>query len=253
MPVYDTPLITNDHSLDRVLQAGLPVALLVWDARRGLPGELEDSLNQVARAEAGRLLVARLDAADNPRTAARYGDTTPALVLFQDGQPFAGPVTGLTPDSLRAHVAHLLGRGSQPAASQPAASQPAASQPAASQPAVEPAAGSAGGPSRPVTVTDATFQQEVFNSSVPVVVDFWAPWCGPCQMIGPVLERIAAEYSGRVKIAKVNVDEHQQYAGQYGVRGIPTLLIVKDGKVVDRLVGALPEPALRQRIKSFLN
>ncbi|MBN2471278.1 MAG: thioredoxin [Anaerolineae bacterium] len=234
MPVYDTPLITNDHSLDRVVKAGLPVALLIWDARRGLPADLEAALKQVARDEAGSLLVARLDAAENPQSAARYGADAPALVLFKDGQSLDGPVVGLTPQRLRAYVDYLLGRGAKPAAPEPAA----ASKPAAS---------------RPVTVTDATFQQEVFSSSVPVVVDFWAPWCGPCQMIGPVLERIAAEYGGRVKIAKVNVDENQQYAGQYEVRGIPTLLIVKQGQVVDRLVGALPEQSLRQRIQAHLS
>ena len=85
------------------------------------------------------------------------------------------------------------------------------------------------------------------------MVDFWAPWCGPCRIIAPALEKIAAEMGGRVKIAKVNVDENQRYAGQYGVQGIPTLLLVRDGKIADRLVGALPEPALRQRIQTFVS
>ena len=103
----------------------------------------------------------------------------------------------------------------------------------------------------PVHITDATFQHEVLESQVPVVVDFWAPWCGPCLMIAPSLEKIASEMGGRVKIAKIDVDENPRYAQQYGVQGIPTLLLVRNGKIADRLVGALPEPALRQRIKAF--
>ncbi|MBN1966248.1 MAG: thioredoxin [Anaerolineae bacterium] len=106
---------------------------------------------------------------------------------------------------------------------------------------------------RPVAVTDATFQQEVLESDVPVVVDFWAAWCGPCRMIGPVLEKLAGELDGRVKIAKVDVDQYQHYAQHYGVQGIPTLLFVRGGQVVDRVVGALPEPYLRQRVNVFAN
>lgn len=237
MPVYDTPLTTNDHSLDRVLQAGMPVVLLVWDSRQGANVTLDDALKQVAKADAGNLLVARLDAADNPAAGARYGTTTPALVLFRDGQPLEESSTPVGAADVRAYADYVLGKGPRP-------------QQAAPQAAPQ---GNGSAPTRPVAVTDASFQQEVFGSSVPVVVDFWAPWCGPCRMIGPALERIASDMGGRVKIAKVNVDDNQQYAGQYGVRGIPTLLIVKDGKIVDRLVGALPEQALRQRIQAYVN
>ncbi len=104
----------------------------------------------------------------------------------------------------------------------------------------------------PVTVTDANFSQEVVESSLPVVVDFWAPWCGPCKMITPVLEELAEEYAGRVKVAKLNTDENQNTAAHHGIQGIPTLLFMKDGKVMDKLVGAAPKPRLAEKIQELL-
>lgn len=246
MPTFDTLLNTNDQSLDRVLSAGLPVALVLWDRRRGLGADLEEALKRTAQAEAGKLLVVRIDVADNPQAASQWGGAgTPALVAFRDGSAVVGPVHPLTAEGLRAHVDYLLGRGPRPAqaasAGQNGRQAPAQGRTAAGSPDL----------TRPVTVTDATFQQEVLASAVPVVVDFWAPWCGPCRMIGPVLEKLAAELGGRVKVAKVNVDENPQWAGRYGVQGIPTLLLVRNGQVADRIVGALPEPYLRQRIEAF--
>jgi thioredoxin 1 len=99
-----------------------------------------------------------------------------------------------------------------------------------------------------VAVTDATFEKEVTQSSIPVVVDFWAEWCGPCKQIGPALEELAVEYAGRVKIAKVNVDENADYAARLGIRGIPALFLFKDGKVVSNKVGAAPKAALKSWI-----
>lgn len=101
----------------------------------------------------------------------------------------------------------------------------------------------------PVHVTDADFEKDVLQSSLPVVVDFWAPWCGPCRMIAPSLEAIAKDYAGKLIVAKVNTDENPEWAIRYGVRGIPTLLFVKGGEIVDHVVGALPKPALEQRVK----
>lgn len=103
-----------------------------------------------------------------------------------------------------------------------------------------------------VKVTDATFDAEVKESEIPVVVDFWAEWCGPCKMIGPALEELSEEYEGKVKIAKVNVDDNPNAPMQLGVRGIPALFMFKDGQVVSNKTGAAPKSALDDWIKSAL-
>jgi thioredoxin 1 len=98
---------------------------------------------------------------------------------------------------------------------------------------------------KPVAVTDAEFEQTVLQSDKPVVVDFWAPWCGPCRAIAPILDKLAGEYEGRLTIAKVNTDEQIRWASQFGIQGIPTLIVFKDGQEVERLVGSRPESAYR--------
>jgi thioredoxin 1 len=106
--------------------------------------------------------------------------------------------------------------------------------------------------SEPIKVTDAEFENEVLNNDLPVVVDFWAPWCGPCRAVAPILETLAKDYAGKVVIAKVNTDEDAQYAQQYGVQGIPTMIFVSGGKLIHRQVGALPEPVLRDLFEQFV-
>ena len=104
----------------------------------------------------------------------------------------------------------------------------------------------------PIHVTDAAFEKTVLQSTIPVVVDFWAPWCGPCKMIAPTLEKLAKEHAGKLLIAKVNTDEHPEWSMRFGVQGIPTMLFIAGGKVIHRQVGALPEPMLRDIIGQFL-
>ena len=101
-------------------------------------------------------------------------------------------------------------------------------------------------------MTDENFAAEVERSSLPVLLDLWAAWCGPCRMIAPVIEQLAAELAGRVKVAKLNVDDNKQTAARFGVRSIPTLLVFKDGREVDRLVGALPKQEILRRLQSFI-
>ena len=103
-----------------------------------------------------------------------------------------------------------------------------------------------------VEFTDGNFDAEVLQSSVPVLVDFWATWCAPCKAIAPVLEQLAGEYDGKVRIGKVNVDENPAIPGQYGVRGIPTLILFKDGQIVDQLVGAVPKNQLESLLQKAL-
>ncbi|NMB89673.1 MAG: thioredoxin [Chloroflexi bacterium] len=107
--------------------------------------------------------------------------------------------------------------------------------------------------SEPVHVTDDAFEKTVLQSPIPVIVDFWAPWCGPCRMVAPVLDKLANEYSEKLLVAKVNTDENPDWATRFGVQGIPTMLFVAGGKVVHRQVGALPEGMLREVVTQFMS
>lgn len=234
---FDTPLNTNDQSFDRVLRAGLPVLTLISG---GAPdSSLDDALKQVAKADSGNLLVARVRAEENPGIVRRYGVRGSTLLTFKDADEQTRAEVPTASD-VRAHADFLLGRGAKP---QPRPSAP---------PTQTSDNGHGASDGHPLHVTDATFARDVLDSPLPVMVDFWAEWCGPCRMIAPALEKLAGQYAGKVRIAKLNVDENQRTAMQYQVQSIPTLLLVKQGKIVDRVVGALPEPQLRAQLERLL-
>ena len=105
---------------------------------------------------------------------------------------------------------------------------------------------------KPVEITDSTYSEEVIQAEKPVLVDFWAPWCGPCRTLGPVLAEIADEEESRLKVVKVNVDENQQYAGQLGVFNIPTMIVYKGGEPVDKIIGTMPKQQILARLEPHL-
>jgi thioredoxin len=231
---FDSVLTSNDLSLDRVLNAGLPVTLVFYDHE--LPADLTQAMDELARREAGKALIVKLARADAPQAMSRLGvRALPAVVTVRKGNTVSSQ-GGITATDLKAHAAYLLGQGPMPA-------------PRVSRPVRQPAQAAAG---KPVAVNEADFEREVLRSELPVLVDFWAPWCGPCRMVAPTLDALAREHGSVLKIAKVNVDENPGLAARYGAMSIPTMMVVKDGREVDRWVGALPDRALRGRVSRWI-
>ena len=106
---------------------------------------------------------------------------------------------------------------------------------------------------KPITFTDENFEEEVLKSDKPVVIDFWAEWCGPCRMIAPIIEELASEYDGKVKVGKLDVDSNQDTSVKYGVRSIPTVLFMNNGEVVDKIIGAVPKTMFEEKIAAISN
>lgn len=231
MPVFDTPITTDDNSLKKVLGQSLPVLLYLYD--RPDP-TLDSALNRVARENAGAMLVARVDVTGSAQTHADYGrPALPALLTLDEGA-VESRASAIRPQDVDEHVDFLLGNG-----------------PKSLETAAEAEARTASG-GVPVAVSDSSFQADVLQSDVPVLVDFWAAWCGPCHMVAPTLERLAADYAGQIKVAKLNVDHNPATAQQYQAMSIPMLLMFKGGQPVGKLVGAHQQPSIEQLIRQAL-
>lgn len=249
----DSALHTNRHSIDRLLNAGLPVVLVFWDRQRSPRRANSDELDRLAAKYAGRALIARVDAEEEAELLNRFQvNNVPAFVFVKDGQTVERTQVD-DPAYIDAWLNHLANGGPRPA--HPAASRAAGQTDGAGngQASTNRSGAQAGhaASGKPVTLTDANFRS-VTSGATPVLVDFWAEWCGPCHMVAPSIESLAQEFDGRAIVGKLNVEQNPVIAGQFGVRSIPTLLIFRNGRVVDQLVGAQPLPVLRQRLAAHV-
>ncbi len=266
----DTVIHTNQYSIDRVLKAGVPVLLVFWrpDARPST--ELDSTLSDLAARFAGKAIIAKIHAGEEETLVRRYGvRALPTLVFVKNGEVVAQAAGAAQAGTLEAWLRYLVEGGSRPAlptgptvplqeparaTAGAAAGQPqprTSSRPTRQRPR-QPAGPQAPANGKPITLTDANFQQ-IINGPQPVLVDFWAPWCGPCNMVAPAVEQLAQEFQGRAVVGKLNVDENQRTAQQYQIMSIPALYIFKNGQVVDRLIGVQPLAALRQHLARHVN
>ncbi|GAB4512717.1 MAG: hypothetical protein OHK0046_12670 [Anaerolineae bacterium] len=217
MPVFDTPITTDNQSLPRILAQGKPTLMLLHDGST----RLDDALRTTAKNHAGTLLVVRVNAKDNPTIHAQYDHPAlPALITLTAQGTVKSSAPNASAEDVTAHLDYLL--NDTPLPSSIGAQMKAKADP------------------RPVIVTEQTFEQEVLRSDLPVFVDFWATWCPPCRMIAPHVETMAKEFAGRVKIVKVDTDFAPTLSQRYQIRSIPTFITFKDGQVVSRMSGADP-------------
>lgn len=234
--VNDKPILVTD-GLEQALDSALPTLLLVWHGET-LKGDLSKALDTVAREHAGRLRVLKVDASQTPAATERFNlGARPLLLGYYDGEeqvrrsrPWATDVTGVAADLLALVPVDEYAEADEEQQGKPTLLN------------------------KPVHVTDNTFVEEVLESKLPVIVDFWADWCQPCKMIAPVLEKLAAEFAGQIKVAKVDVDANPVLSQQFQIRSIPTLMFVKNGQIVGQSAGVpqQAELALRDVTKQLI-
>lgn len=244
--VFDTPVRTNVQNLDRIFAAKQPM-LLVFQVPDCEPCKKVESIaKDVARTYAGRAIIVLVENSREGSVSAHFNLTRAPTLVFWNGREVTRIEGAARQDEIRAHLDFALETGPSPAA----ASGPSVPLRDESVPAAPPPGATNGSP---VVVTDANFQTQVLQSDLPVLVDFWAPWCGPCRMVSPIVEELGRQYAGRLRVAKVNTDENPMHASRLGIMGIPTLIFFKNGREVDRVVGAVPKATLQSHLDRVLS
>lgn len=231
----DQVINADDRSLKKVLGQKQPAIVVLYDAtQKDKP--LQDTLGRTAKKHNDELLVIVVDAQSNPDAHARYDHPQlPALVTLTPaffGRKVKSSAQQVRPADIRAHVDHLLND--------------------VPLPTEKPSDTSNNKKARKAThSTDRTFQKDVLKSKQPVLVDFWAPWCGPCRNVAPFVDQLAQDYAGKVRVIKVNVDENKGIAGKYHIQSIPTFMVFESGQPINRLSGASPN-AIKQMVEDAL-
>ena len=233
------PVTLTDETLDSVLMNDKPVMLLITSGE-GVRGDFVTAFRKAAE-EAGDITFVQVDPTLSPKAAEQFGaGSKPLLIGWYCGETVVrrsrpwGTDVPLALEQMRSKIAEM----NPAAAEEAAAAQDESAKKAASD--------------TPVTVTDQTFRKEVIDYHLPVVVDFWAEWCGPCRMVAPILDKLAKEFAGQIRIAKVNVDENPGLSASFNIQSIPTLMMVKNQTIVFSQPGALPETALRDLIQQLI-
>jgi thioredoxin len=229
MPILNTPITTDDKNLKKVLGQKQPALLILHNGSLDKP--LEDTLRKEAKRNAGDLLVVRVDVSQNRNTLRKYGEPTiPALVTLTEnnwGRKVKSDAESIRPKDVRDHIKHLLEDKPLPEKTVNGLKR-----------------------KKPINVTDDTFRKEVLKSKMPVLVDFWATWCGPCLQIAPYIEKLADEYKGKIKVVKLDTDRNRIMSQRYGIQSIPTMIVFEGGQPAARISGANPM-SLRKMVERF--
>lgn len=231
MPVLNTPITSDGNNLQKVLNQPIPSLLILHADDVDKP--LGDALTKTAKKYAGELLIVRVNVKESPDVHHKYDNiATPAMIALQSkGGKSVGALDYVRPGDVRAYAKHLVNGTALPQTKEKAKNTSSTG--------------------TPIIVTDKTFRDDVLKSKVPVLVDFWANWCGPCHQIAPYIEKIAAEYKGKIKVAKLDVDANQVMSRRYAVQSIPTMIVFENGEPAARITGANPV-ALRKTIERFV-